>query len=213
MHHHFYRLVRPIMDGQTISLAQTFFIELSVSLITLAVGSYVIPTYLDWRKKPHLEIVNPVNGNYIFDLTKSTDDKWEASIDFVIKNKGLATQKEWFWHLFVPLELSHQSRIFDSATGSIQHDVVSSGNKSWRHYFNTIPSTKMIYAKRSLKLNFGLDIKTSDSESREYKIYYYFVSEFGTWPRVSAEIEYAVESQNKFFNPECLAYVKLQPHV
>ena len=205
MYHHF----RDVLTSGG-SFWEAFFAELFASLIVLTIASFLIPKYLDWRKKPKLTIINQRSRNDTFNLTRAADNSWEATLNLVIKNEGPTTQREWFWHLIVPLELQPQITMLD-ATVTCQANELKSGGQRWRHYFGSSTPKEVIYSGRNLKFNYELKVKTTDQQPKGYKIYYYFSTEFGTWPRKAMDLESVIDKPEVVFGSDYLGKINLEP--
>ena len=212
MYPEFHHFILSNIGGRTDSFFNTFFAEFLASFIVLIIGSIFIPKYLDWRKKPHLIIFNALTRNKIFHLTKSQDGFLESTLDLTIKNKGLTTQREWFWHLIVPPELQSQIRSLDALITCQSEDLFSAGRK-WKHYLGSSQPKEVIYIGRNLRFNYELKIKTLKREQSDYKIYYYFSTEFGTWPKNAEKIESVIENPSVLFSPKYLGNIELKPFV
>jgi predicted secreted protein len=173
-----------------------------------------VPWYLDWRRKPHLTIINPNTRNSTFYLTKAKNNHWEATLELVIKNEKRFSQREWFWHILVPTELNPQFESIDQAI-TCQHNEVSVNGKTWRHYFGNSTPKEVIFPRRTLRFNYKIKIMTSQDAVQKYQIHYYFNTEFGTWPRKADQIESIALNpsidQAIAFGSEYLGHIDLEP--
>jgi hypothetical protein len=211
-YHNFYSHLLEIHSGSS-SFWEPFFSELFAGLIVLFIGSLAVPRYLDWRRRPHLSVINPVTRSDDFQLTKASDGFWEATLEFVIKNQTDFTQREWFWHIFIPAELNPQFESLDQTIACQVNCVIVSG-KSWRHYFGNSSPKEVIFPRRTLRFNYRIKVKTSKKERDEYKIHYYFITEFGNWPKKADQIETIAMNlsidQSIVFTSDYLASVSLK---
>lgn len=172
-----------------------FFSNLLAGLIILIIGSFTVPWYLDWRKRPRLTIINPRTRNNKFTLTKTPDGLWESILELVIKNETTFSQREWFWHIIVPLELNPQFESLDQ-TVTCQHNLIQINGYKWRHYFGSSTPKEVIFPKRGLRFNYRIKVKTSKPDKKEHRIYYYFNTEFGSWPPKANQIESEIINQS-----------------
>lgn len=192
----------------------TFFSELVSGLVLLAFGSFTVPWYLDWRRKPHLTIINPETRNETFSLSRSTDGFWESTLHPSIKNHTKFTQREWYWHILVPKELNQNVICLDRASTPQRNEVTVNG-QTWVHYFGNASSNEVIFPHRSLRFNYMFKVKTSSKDKKEYKVHYYFDTEFGAWPPKARQIESIATNskrdQSTAFTEDYLASFILRP--
>jgi hypothetical protein len=209
---HYHHLV--FIHSGSSTFLEAFSAELIAGLVILIVGSFAVPRYLDWRRKPHLTIINPATRNSTFYLTKAGDGFWEATLELVIKNQTAFSQREWFWHIMIPTKLNPQFESLDQTITCQNNDIATNG-QTWRHYFGNATTKEVIFPKRTLRFNYRIKIKTSEKEASKYQIHYYFNTEFGTSPSKADQIESIITNPDTdksiVFNSEYLASINLEP--
>lgn len=207
-HHHL------LQHSDTSPFWEALSAEIIAGLVLLVIGSFVVPWYLDRRRRPHLEIINPFTRTNKFYLTKASNEHWVATLDLVIKNEKRFSQREWFWHILIPLELNPQFESLDQ-TITCQCNEIEVNGKKWRHYFGNSTPKEVIFPNRTLRFNYKIKVMTNLTDPKNYKIHYYFNTEFGAWPTKADQIESIglnpALDQSVAFTPEYLASIDLEP--
>lgn len=168
----------------------TFLAEFLASLLVAILGATLIPAYLDWRKKPKLVLKDRMTRSDVCKLTKAQDGQWEGTFLLVIRNNGSVTQRGIYWHLLVPEELAAHVIAFETAQG-VPSEILEGAGKTWRHFSGKV--TDPVFAKKGLMFPYKVIVKTPSTEPKEYGIYYFFSTEFGTSP-ASAEKYHEAEA-------------------
>ena len=190
---------------------KTFIADLVSGIIILIIGTTIIPCYLDWRKKPRLKLVNSTTGKSNFFLTKSEDGYPEATLNLSTLNESKFIQRNFFWHILIPgdLDSSFEGKYVTPCSKTV---VVIDGQE-WSHYYGSSTDEEFILPRRSLKFNYLIKIKSKDSTINRYKLYYYFITEFGYCPSKSVKMVDLVGSPKKskksIFSPKYFKSIEL----
>ena len=133
-------------------------------------------------------LVNPATRGNTFTLPKAKNGAFEDVLEFAVQNKKDMTEREWFWHMLVPADL-HPHIEFTDPTSPCQRNEVTLNGEVWHHYFGASRRADIIFPKRLLRLNHRLKVSIPPEGLESYRIYYYFVTEFGYWPRRAGRME------------------------
>jgi hypothetical protein len=141
-----------------------------LSGVTIAVlFSLVFPRYYyKSLRKPKLFFLTRNIRERNIQLTNASDGNFEASAVLVIKNDGLETLRDFYWHLFIPKQLNPNLVPLALIKESYQIDNIkdNEGNE-WTH-FNSLTS-EPLYPNSYMKFPYEIKIKTS--EAKKYKIF------------------------------------------
>lgn len=205
--HHFYTIHSA---SQTFSSGffSSFFGDLMAGLIIALLFSIFYPLYLDFRKKAKVTIINRDSRNKFFELTQSSDGQWEATLKLAIKNNGVATLNCCYYTFLIPSELNAKPNFLtgipnpEVVTFDIGQEEISHNRLLWKRWYGLIKDPQ--FPGRSYIYPYEIKIKVH--AKKEYKIYYYFSTEYGTYPEKAKLID---ENLEHAFEDEYLDYIVL----
>lgn len=177
-HTYFFASEREVIDSS--ASISSFIGDLFAGLMITILATFLIPTYLDWRKRPILEFKNRATRNEVCILTKNVGDRWEGTYQLMIQNIGAFTQQNIYWHIIIPNELEVSFSEFNK-NSPLPYEIVQGSGKLYKHFSGE--EQRPIWSKSNLTFPYEMKIKTTKKVLGQNKIYYYFSTEFGTSPR------------------------------
>ena len=153
-----------------------FFAEFFAALIILIIATFVIPRYLDWRKRPDIPLINLETGEDTFSLGE-TETNYNTLLHLAIVNKKQVSLSNIFWHLYIPKVLNPIFRNGFSCSPKIH---IMNGDE-WLYYNGSIPGPLYPNRKSLFPHEIALTLEKTN-EIKGYQIYYYFSTEYGTYP-------------------------------
>ncbi len=184
-------------------ILSSFIGDLFAGLCILLVGTFLVPKYLEYRQKPKLLIKNRKTRDDIFLLTRAEYNYWEGSFSLAVYNAGPVTQRHWYWHLLIPEELQ------PNLVRAGRSETLVDRDRNWIHFLGS--SSEPIYSHKSIVFPHELKVKTTTRETNEYKIYYYFSTEFGTYPPNAGKLDEIVqENPERAFENDSLGSITIR---
>lgn len=165
----------------------SFSAELFAALISLAIASFLIPRYLESRKKPVFEVVNKVTSKPELELNISEDkSNYNGVFKLGVWNKTNTSYRDVYWHLYIPSDFNPRFRDGD---GRNREEIKGANGKVVCFKFSgQLKEPLYPYRRTTLVKELELTFQNGDNfDLNNSGIYYSFSTEYGVYPEGSKQ--------------------------
>lgn len=166
----------------TSGFVDNFLSDLISGLILLALGSFLVPKYLEHLKRKRTLDFYFAGSGYDTITAELVGENYVSKFRLLIRHKrGDSIFNGIAWHLYIPQNISFNIQPYNSQVEVTLPDI-DKAFPSMNHYANFFVGK--IFKDTTVQFNydFTISVPTIQTEKNEIRFKYYFSTEFGKYP-------------------------------